>query len=140
LKIVIIEKEEQPEGRKGDNVLRLPGHGTASLRQNGSVRDFFRAAGVTAALLSRFLQSLPSVRGRRSFRSRENPLLPSLMTLSSRRPLHLFSFLLVALLLALCPPVASFAKNPATIVRVVDGDTIEGSCYKSVVFRYDSLA
>jgi len=58
--------------------------GTASRRKNGSAGEFFRAARAVA-LLSRFLQGLPSVRGRRSFRGRENPLLPLSMTPSRTR-------------------------------------------------------
>jgi micrococcal nuclease len=35
------------------------------------------------------------------------------------------SFYLFAFLLTLLLPLPSFAKDPATIVRVVDGDTLE---------------
>jgi endonuclease YncB( thermonuclease family) len=45
------------------------------------------------------------------------------MTLYSHRGLRVFS--LVVLPLTLCLPVTSFAKDTATIVRVVDGDTLE---------------
>ena len=47
----------------------------------------------------------------------------SLMTLSSRRSLHLFS--LLAFLLILCLPAAVFANASATIVRMVEGNTPE---------------
>ena len=73
--------------------------GTASRRKNGSAGEFFRAARAVA-LLSRFLQGLPSVRGRRSFRGRENPLLPWSMTPSQPRRCLVALTLLVLLLTA----------------------------------------
>src|SRR5262249_8653581 len=53
-------------------------------------------------------------------RIRENPLLPLSMT-----PRAIVSFRLVAFLLTLLLPLPSFAKDPATIVRVVAGDPLE---------------
>ncbi len=40
-------------------------------------------------------------------------------------PRTIVSFRLFAFLLTLLLPFPSFAKDPATIVRVVDGDTVE---------------
>src|SRR5262249_18048070 len=97
-----------PAGGGVESSLRTLGAGSGTRGDRGhALRSPLRRGGPAAAC--------PTEPG-------HNPLLPGAMTRYGTRSLRL-SFLAV-LLLAVCLPATSLARDTATITRVVDGDTL----------------